>query len=56
MKTGKTSWRRDPFLWGSLALVLLIMGLIFYFSAQTGAQSGGSSGRVDSVFLRCLCQ
>lgn len=54
MKQEEKSRLRDPFWLGSLALVLLIMGLIFYFSAQTGAQSGGSSGRVDSVFLRRL--
>lgn len=54
MKKQVKSWRRDPLYWGSLALVLLLMGLIFYFSAQTGAESGGSSGRLDSVFLRWL--
>lgn len=54
MKTGKTSWRRDLFLWGSLALVLLIMGVIFSFSAQSAVQSGGSSGRIDFVFIRWL--
>lgn len=54
MKTGKTSWRRDPFLWGSLALVLLIMGVIFYFSAQSGPQSGDSSGRIVTALIRRL--
>ena len=54
MKTGKTSWRRDPFLWGSLALVLLIMGVIFSFSAQSAVQSGGSSGRIVSKLIRWL--
>ena len=54
MKKQEKSWQRDPFYWGSLALVLLIMGLIFYFSAQTGPESGGSSGRVDFVFIRRL--
>ena len=54
MKNREKSWQRDPFYWGSLTLVLLLMGLIFYFSAQTGPESGGSSGRLDSVFLRWL--
>ena len=54
MKTGKTSWRRDPSLWGSLALVLLIMGVIFSFSAQSAVQSGGSSGRIVSALIRRL--
>lgn len=54
MKTGKTSWRRDPYLWGSLALVLLIMGVIFSFSAQSAVQSGGSSGRIVSALIRWL--
>lgn len=54
MSGKEKSWRRDPFLLLSLALVLLIMGLIFYFSAQTGEQSGNSSGRLDSLFIRWL--
>ena len=54
MKTGKTSWRWDLFLWGSLALVLLIMGVIFSFSAQSGPQSGDSSGRIVSALIRWL--
>ena len=54
MKAQEKNWQRDPFYWGSLTLVLLLMGLIFYFSAQTGPESGGSSGRLDSVFLRWL--
>ena len=54
MSGKEKSWRQDPFLLLSLALVLLIMGLIFYFSAQTGEQSGNSSGRLDSLFIRWL--
>lgn len=54
MRTAKTSWRWDPFLWGSLALVLLIMGVIFSFSAQSAVQSGGSSGRIVSALIRRL--
>ncbi|MBQ5978057.1 MAG: VanZ family protein [Oscillospiraceae bacterium] len=54
MKNRKRNWQRDPFYWGSLTLVLLLMGLIFYFSSQTGVQSGGSSGRLDALFLRWL--
>lgn len=54
MREKEKPWWRDPFLLLSLALVLLIMALIFYFSSQTGEQSGGSSGRVDSLFLSWL--
>ncbi len=54
MKNREKNWRRDPFYWGSLTLVLLLMGLIFYFSSQTGVQSGGSSGRLDALLLRWL--
>lgn len=54
MENKEKTWWKEPFFLFSFALVLLIMGLIFYFSSQTGAQSACSSGRMDSVLIRWL--
>ena len=55
MKEKEKTWRRDPFLLLSLALVLLIMAVIFRFSSQSREQSGETSGRVDNIFISWLC-
>jgi len=54
MKNRKRNWQRDPFYWGSLTLVLLLMGLIFYFSSQTAEDSSASSGRLDALMISWL--
>ena len=36
----------------SLMLVLAVMGMIFYFSAQTGESSGALSGRITAKVIR----
>ena len=54
MDRKEKTWRRDPFLLSTLALVLLLMGLIFYFSHQTEEQSGDSSGAIVSFLISRL--
>ena len=54
MDRKEKTWRRDPFLLSTLALVLLLMGLIFYFSSQTEEQSGDSSGAIVSFLISRL--
>ena len=48
------TWRQDPFLLFSLALVLLLMGLIFFFSSQSAEDSSASSGRLDALMISWL--
>lgn len=52
--TEQKSWRRDPFFWLTLALVLLLMAVIFAFSAQPVERSIGTSNGVVSPLIRWL--
>lgn len=45
-------WRADPRVWLSLLLVLLIMGVIFCFSAMPAKQSSGASGGFVTRLIR----
>ena len=54
MSEHKRTWRRDPGLWLSLLLVLLIMALIFSFSAQPVKQSSGTSDGIVARWIRFL--
>ena len=41
-------WASKNGIWITLAAVLAVMGMIFCFSAQTGAESGAMSGRITT--------
>lgn len=48
----KRRWWEDPRVWLSLLLVLLIMGVIYYFSAMPAKQSSGASGGFVTKLIR----
>ena len=48
----KKRWWEDPLVWLSLLLVLLIMGVIFYYSAMPAKQSSGASGGFVTRLIR----
>ena len=51
MEVKKRGWT-DPRIWLSLLPVLVIMGVIFYFSAMPARQSSGTSGGFVTKLLR----
>ena len=52
MAEHKRTWWKDPKLWLSLLLVLLIMAVIYYFSAQPVRQSSGTSDGFVTRFIK----
>lgn len=47
-------WTSKYGIWITLAAALAVMGMIFGFSAQTGAESGAMSGNITNWLLRIV--